>query len=171
MSLLTSAPRAMDSPSNPAPRRGFLAAAMSACALALAGCAGFGEEAPRVSVAGVQPLPSQGLEMRMNLQLRVQNPSDRTLEFNGLALDLDVNGERFASGVSDRSGSIPRYGEAIVDVPVSISAFGAVRQLVQLADGRGWSGVPYVMRGRLSGGAFGTTRFTDRGTLRLPGMR
>ncbi|GAA5231676.1 hypothetical protein FOZ76_11945 [Verticiella sediminum] len=159
-------------PHSPPPptRRRVLLAGTCASLLVLAGCAGFGEQAPRVSVAGVEPLAGQGLEMRMNLNLRVQNPSDRALDFNGISLDLDVNGERFASGVSDQSGSIPRYGETLVSVPVTISAMGAVRQLVQLADGRGWSGVPYVMRGRLSGGTFGTTRFSDSGTLRLPGM-
>lgn len=151
-------------------RRRLLGGACAALALSLAGCATFGDRAPRVTVAGVEPASGQGLEMRFNLVLRVQNPGDAPLTFDGVALDLDLNGDRFASGVSDVRGSVPRFGETTVTVPVSVSALSAVRQILGLVDGRGATGVPYVLRGRLAGGTFGTTRFTDRGRLDLPGF-
>ncbi len=151
-------------------RRRFLAGTAAVLALSLAGCASFNERAPRVTVAGVEPATGQGLEMRFNLVLRVQNPGDAALNFDGVALDLDLNGNRFASGVSDAGGTVPRFGETLVTVPVSVSAVSAVRQIVGLFDGRGATGVPYELRGRLAGGTFGTTRFTDRGRLDLPGF-
>src|SRR4051812_21181666 len=46
-------------------------------ALTLNGCAGlFGADPLRVSVAGIEPIASQGLEIRFNVKLRVQNPND-----------------------------------------------------------------------------------------------
>ena len=76
----------------------------------------------RVTVAGLDPLVGQGLEMRFSLKLRVQNPNDAPIDYDGISVALDLNGTPFASGVSDRSGTVPRFGEAVLDVPVSVSA-------------------------------------------------
>lgn len=139
-------------------------------ALSLASCAIFNQRDPlNVQVAGIQPLPGEGLELRMAVKLRVQNPNDMTLEYNGVALDLEVNGRRLASGVSDESGSVPRFGETVLNVPVTISAFSAARQALGLAEHIGMDEVPYVLRGKLAGGLLGTQRFVEKGTLDLSG--
>ncbi|WP_217476075.1 LEA type 2 family protein [Stutzerimonas stutzeri] len=136
--------------------------------LSLAGCAAFSQRDPlNVQVAGLQPLPGEGLELRMNVKLRIQNPNDMALDYNGVALDLDVNGRRLASGVSDARGSVPRFGETVLNVPVTVSAFSAARQALGLAEHIGMDEVPYVLRGKLAGGLFGTQRFTERGILDL----
>ena len=151
-----------------------LARALPAAALALmlllAGCAGLlGRDDVRVQVAGIEPLAGQGLEMRFGVKLRVQNPNDAPIDYDGIALELDLNGRPFASGVSDRQGRVPRYGEVVLEVPVTVSALDAVRQALALAgDGPGARGLPYVLRGKLAGGVLGVTRFTDQGTLALP---
>ena len=62
------------------------------------------------------------------VKLRVQNPNDEPIEYNGIALDLDVNGQPLASGVSDQTGEVPRFGERVVSVPLTVSAFSAFRQ-------------------------------------------
>jgi len=64
---------------------------------------------------------------------------------------------------------VPRFGETVLTVPVSVSAFSAIRQALGLADGSRLDNIPYVVRGKLSGGMFGTTRFSDTGSLSLPG--
>jgi hypothetical protein len=135
----------------------------------LGGCAGLGGDALRVSVAGIEPLPGQGLEMRFNLKLRVQNPNDSAVSFNGIALDLELNGKPFASGVSDQSGTVPRFGETVVSVPLTVPAFAAVRQALGLASAAQSGQVPYRLQGKLAGGLTGTTRFVDQGMLTLPG--
>jgi LEA14-like dessication related protein len=99
----------------------------------------------------------------------VQNPNDMALDYNGVALDLEINGRRLASGVSDERGSVPRFGETVLTVPVTISAFSAVRQALGLAEHVGMEEVPYVLRGKLAGGLFGTQRFVEKGTLDLSG--
>lgn len=156
------------------------AAATATTAALLTGCASVpGIEPPRVAVVGVERLPGEGMELRLALRLRVQNVSAVALRFDGLALDLDVNGQRLASGVLAESGTVPRYGEALLTVPVSISATAAARQLLMLmqgpAEGASARELPYALRGRLSGGPLpgmhwigSGISFTAQGSLKLP---
>ncbi|RKT27269.1 late embryogenesis abundant protein [Paraburkholderia sp. RAU2J] len=139
--------------------------------LTLNGCAGlFGADPLRVSVAGIEPLEGQGLEMRFNVKLRVQNPNDSTVSFSGVSLDLEVNGKSFASGVSDQGGTVPRFGETVVTVPLTVPAFAAVRQAFAFAGAADSGQVPYILRGKLAGGLTGTTRFISQGTLSLASL-
>ena len=137
----------------------------------LNGCAGFfGGDPLRVNVAGLEPIDGQGLEMRFNVKLRVQNPNDSTINFDGVSLDLELNGKPFASGVSDQGGTVPRFGETIVIVPLTVPAFAAVRQAFAFAGAAQSGQIPYILRGKLAGGLTGTTRFVDQGTLSLPAL-
>jgi hypothetical protein len=45
---------------------------------------------------------------------------------------MDVQGKTFATGVSDAGGSVPRFGDAIISVPVTVSALRMVRQRVEV---------------------------------------
>ena len=66
--------------------------------LLISGCAALQPRDPlQVTVAGIEPLQGQGLEIRMNVKLRVQNPNDQPLEYNGVALELHVQGKTFAT--------------------------------------------------------------------------
>ena len=136
----------------------------------LGGCAGFTREPVRVSVAGLDPLVGQGLEMRFSLKLRVQNPNDAPIDYDGISVALDLNGTPFASGVSDRAGTVPRFGEAVLDVPVSVSAFEAARGGGSIPRADDNSQTTHPLRGRLAGSVLGTVHFNDAGTLRLPTM-
>ncbi|KIU52625.1 MULTISPECIES: LEA type 2 family protein [Pseudomonas] len=140
----------------------LLALSLSACALLQ------GRDPLTISVIGIEPLPGQDLEMRMAVKLRVQNPNETPIDYNGVALNLEVNGQPLATGVSDQHGSIGRYDEAVLSIPVSITAFSMLRQAVGLSRVSNLDGMPYVLRGKLAGGAFGTMRFTDSGRLALP---
>lgn len=124
-----------------APLRAML---LLAALLVLSGCASLTREPVRVSVVGLDPLVGQGLEMRFSLKLRVQNPNDAPIEYDGISVSLDLNGMPFASGVSDRSGVVPRFGEAVLDVPVSVSAFAAARQAWNLPGAAANGELPYA---------------------------
>ncbi|ERH53382.1 LEA type 2 family protein [Pseudomonas chengduensis] len=138
-------------------------------AAGLSACASLSNRDPlRVDLVGLEPLPGQGLEVRFAVKLRVQNPNDSAVSFNGMALDLDVNGQPLASGVSDQSGSVPRFGETVLSVPVSISAFSVMRQAWGVAGYQPGQEVPYMLRGKLADGLFGTRRFSDSGILNWP---
>lgn len=145
-------------------------AVLFACSLVFAtGCATLrGDDPLQVIVAGIEPLQGEGMELRLMVKLRVQNPNDAPIDYRGVALTMDVQGKTFASGVSDSSGTVPSFGEAVIDVPVSISAFRMVRQALGLATERGTRKITYEMKGKLSGSRFATKRFSTHGDFELP---
>lgn len=136
--------------------------------LVLTGCAALGGRDPlNIHVVGADPLPGEGLEMRFALKLRLQNPNDGALSYEGVAVELRVNERALASGVSDQHGSVPGFGEVLLVVPVSISAFAALHQALGLAEHERLDRLPYVLRGKLGGAPLGSGRFSDSGTLDL----
>ena len=151
-------------------RRRVLALAVAAVPLwAASGCAMMpGVEPPRVNVVGLEKLPGEGMELRFGVKLRVQNPNASAIEYDGLSVELDLNGRALASGVSADKGTVPRFGETVITVPVSVSAVAAMRQLLAFADGTARAELPYAVRGRLGGGVFGSVRFASEGSLKLP---
>lgn len=149
--------------------RRLIGLTLSLVLLSLSACALFPDrDALHINVVGIEPLQSQDLEVRFAVKLRVQNPNETAIDYNGVALDLEVNGRPLAAGVSDQQGSIPRFSETVLTVPVSVSAFSVLRQTLGLSQTQSLNNLPYVLRGKLAGGLFGTVRFVDRGTLELP---
>ena len=140
-------------------------------ASALSACAGLQPRDPvQVTVADIESLPGEGMEMRMLVKLRVQNPNDAPIEYNGVYLKLDVLDKSFATGVSDERGSIPRFGESIISVPVTISTLRmAVQALGMVGSGGSFEKVNYKMEGKRGGSAFTATRVQAQGELTLPG--
>lgn len=135
----------------------------------LAACSTLGARDPlHIDLVGLEPLPGEGLEVRFAVKLRVQNPNENAIAYNGIALQLEINDQPLASGVSDQSGQVPRFGEAVISVPMSISAYSALRQAWGASGYKAGQDLPYTLRGKLAGGLFGTTRFTDAGTLNWP---
>jgi LEA14-like dessication related protein len=138
--------------------------------LNLNGCAGLpGREPIQVTVAGIESLPGEGLEVRMLVKLRVQNPNDDAVEYDGVYVKVDVQDRTFATGVSDERGSIPRFGESVISVPVTVSTLRlAFQALGFVLDGKPAEKVNYRMSGKLDGPGFGSVRFEADGELALP---
>jgi LEA14-like dessication related protein len=111
--------------------------------------------------------------MRFALKLRVQNPNENTLVYDGMSVNLNLDGRGLASGVSNTSGEIPRFSDAVLTVPVSISAFSVVRQLLARAGAmesdEGQQPIAYSLKGKLGApaGSLGAVRFSARGDLNL----
>jgi len=140
------------------------------CAVFLCGgCATLHHTEPiDVIMTGLEPLQGEGLELRMLVKLRVQNPNDAPFDFNGVSVKMDVQGKPFASGVSDAAGSVPRFGETIVSVPVSISMFRIARQTMGVITSEYRGKLEYEMTGKLAGPALDSVRFSSKGVLTLP---
>jgi LEA14-like dessication related protein len=135
----------------------------------LTGCASLPEyDPPRIGVAGIAPLDSQGGELRFNVKLRIQNPNRVEINYKGVVVDLYVEGKRVATGLSDVPGKVPAYGELVYDLPVTVSTLNALGQAFALMQKPPQNGIGYDVRGRLDSGLFGTVRFSDNGRLTLP---
>jgi len=154
-------------------RRHFLA--LTLLPLALVACSSLPSGDPlRVDLVGLKSLPGEGLEMRFLAKLRVQNPNSPPLAYEGVSLELDLRGQRFASGVAPLAGQVPGFGEVVLEVPVSVSGFTIARQVLDLvreAEGGGRvERVAYELRGKLGGAGLGGTRFGTSGEIDLTGL-
>lgn len=121
-----------------------------------------------VSVAGVEPLDGEGFELRLAVKVRIQNPNDAPVDYNGVALTLELNGKKFGTGVSDETGTVPRYGETVVTLPVTVGPFNMARQVLGFLNSGDIKAVDYAVHGKLEGGLFGTKRFSDKGRFEMP---
>ena len=149
-------------------RRSLLTALMLGAALTLGACAGMpGRDPLQVTVADIEPLPGEDLELRMLVKLRVQNPNDAPVEYNGVYVKVDVLDKTFATGVSDEHGSIPRFGESIIGVPVTASMLRVAVNAFGMFAGRPVDKISYTLEGKLDGPAFGSTRFKAQGEFSL----
>ena len=142
-----------------------------AMALSLvAGCATLPDRDPlQVTVAGVERLQGEGLELRMLTKLRVQNPNDSPIDYRGVYVKIELQGKTFATGVTDASGTVPAFGESVIEVPVTASAMRMAHQFFGLVNaGEPPDKLQYSMSGKLSGsGTFGTQRFEASGEFSL----
>jgi LEA14-like dessication related protein len=102
-----------------------------AMAVLLAGCASY--TPLDVFVTGVAPLEGAPLEQRIRIDLRILNPNDQALAAHGMRIQLDVNGQRLARGVSDAAFTVPRLGEITTSIVASTSLFDLARQVVVLS--------------------------------------
>jgi LEA14-like dessication related protein len=141
---------------------------LTATALGLVGCASLQPtDPPKVSVVGIEPAAGEGLEARMQVKLRVQNPNDAPIEYNGIYVELDVQDKSLASGVSNQSGTVPAFGEAVIDVPMTLSVLGIAEHAMGLLSGKSMDKITYEMRGKLNSTTSGALRFKSQGELNL----
>src|SRR3954464_7010993 len=111
---------------------------LAATQILLGACASLQTRDPlQVMVAGIEPLQGEGMELRLLVKLRVQNPNDAPIDYNGVAVEMNVQGKTFATGVSDAHGNVPRFGDSLIQVPVTASAFRMARQAFGMMKGGG----------------------------------
>lgn len=129
-------------------RSRLLAAGVAAMIVWAAGCAGIGKrlETPRISLADIKVAETSGFETVFEVGLRVLNPNETALEVKGVDCELEVNGEPFASGISDARVTIPAYGAELVPVRAYSSVVSIFRSLVGLSKS---AELGYRIKGRL----------------------
>jgi LEA14-like dessication related protein len=146
----------------------WLHGVITAMTLLLCGCASLPAfDPPRVTLAGIDSVAFEGMELRMLVQLRVQNPNGIALDYDGIDVQLSLQGKGVARGVSNERGSVPRYGEAVVALPVTISLMDLGRQALGILKG-GDSRVHYAIEGKLGSPLLGATRFHSQGEVAFP---
>jgi LEA14-like dessication related protein len=86
---------------------------------------------PNISVASIELRGGNFLQQNFAVKLSIQNPNDRTLPITGVHVELTVDGEQIASGVSDHAVVVPAHGESDFDMTIKANAALA---LLKLAD-------------------------------------
>lgn len=142
------------------------------CVISLAACAALSMQEPlSVTIADLKPIEVGILEQRYALKVRLLNPNDAEITFDGVVFDLEVNDVAFAKGVSNQRSVIPRFGEAVIDVNAVSGLQNILMQINELLRGERTT-LTYRIKGRLHTGGFGATRFDSSGEIAIPaGLR
>ena len=136
-------------------RRNIFSACVVILVLLVSGCASLfwmGEK-PHVDIVNVTPKEMRLLEQTFLLELRIQNPTETDLDINGMAFELEINGQPFARGVSNQSLKIERLSTKIVQVEAYTGLTSILRQLSEARKGSYASGFKYRLKGSIHTGA------------------
>jgi LEA14-like dessication related protein len=117
-------------------------------AATLFGCASPGKrlESPRIALAHIEVQESRIFETVLKIDLRVFNTNEVPLEVKGLDCDLELNGKRFAQGVSDITIHIPAQGTAVIPMTVYSSLVDMARGFLKA---QAEEKLQYKIKGRL----------------------
>lgn len=139
--------------------------------LLLSGCASVGMldfDEPEVELLALEPLPSQGLEARFLVKLRVVNPNSIPLEINGMSYDVFIRDSKVLSGVSNEGLKVGAYSESVAELEVAAGMFGSLALIRDLMSNPTDGGLPYKLNAKLSrSGLGGAIRVSREGTIDL----
>jgi LEA14-like dessication related protein len=139
---------------------------LAAVGLFSTGCAVARLEPPRLEVVEVGLLSASVLKQDLRLRMRVHNPNDMELPVRGLTYEVQLSGETFATGESERNIVVPALGQTEFNLDVSANAAAAVLRL--LGDRTG-NNPQYRVLGRLhlASGLIRSIPFEHKGELKL----
>jgi LEA14-like dessication related protein len=145
--------------------------AMLCTLAALAGCAGLpgGMEPLSVTLADVRPVQMGLLEQEYAMKIRVQNPNNKEIPLEGLSFAVELNGKRFAKGVSRQTGTVPAFGDVVLDVKAISNLSSILEQVSGLRTGAP-DKITYRLQGRLTPSSGSSVPFDSSGTLDLAGF-
>src|SRR3979411_136017 len=110
-----------------------LLAATAVIVATFTSCAGppTGMQPPSVTIADIGVGNAGLFEQQYNLRLRIQNPNADDFRVDGIAFDLEINGQPFAKGVGNQTVAVPRYGSGFIAVEAVSTLGGALSFLVR----------------------------------------
>jgi len=105
-------------------------------------------EKPSVELISFKALPVNGFEQRFEIGLKLTNPNNFELPFNGISYQLSVAGETLAHGVASDIPTAGAYGESRFVVPVSTSLMGGLKVIKALMANQGQD-ISYQLKAKL----------------------
>ena len=107
-----------------------------------------GYEEPTVELVSFKVLPANGFEQNFEIGLKLTNPNNFDLPFNGISYQLSVAGETLASGVAADVPMAAAYGESRFVVPVSTSLIRGFKVIRALMEKQGQD-ISYQLKAKL----------------------
>jgi LEA14-like dessication related protein len=86
-------------------------------------------ERPNLSVVSIEMQSGNLLRQNFQVKFQIQNPNDRALPVSGLHAELNVGGERIASGVSNQPFVVPPQGQSEFDMTITANMALALLKL------------------------------------------
>ena len=141
----------------------------AATLLLFAGCASLAPklEAPDLEVVDVKLLRGDLSQQQLRVRLRVTNPNDRELPVKGITYRMEVGGEQFAAGESERDFVVPALGATEFDMSMNADLAGVLFRM--MSGGRMRDAIDYRLSGKvsLSAGLLRSVPFEKKGTFNL----
>jgi len=106
-------------------------------------------ERPSLTVAKVDMLGGNLFQQNFLVTFDIQNPNDRALPVTSLHAELNVGGEKFASGVTNRAFVVPAHGATQFDMTVTANMALALVKMSQKS-GQHPDSIDYDMTGGAS---------------------
>ena len=135
----------------------------------LSGCAGLDikPEQFKINISSMQILESTLMEQQYLVSLRIMNRSKNTFNIDGMSFDIELNDRDFASGVSNEAFKLEPLSEIVVNVTITSTIFGLIRQVNSLQQLKS-KPFQYELSGRIytSSGLFGIP-FKEKGEINL----
>jgi len=133
----------------------------------LASCSSLKLEAPELTIVRIDVVKADLFEQQLNVRMLVQNPNDRSLPVRSITYQMEVAGEAFAHGESEKNFEVPALGSTEFDVGVTANAASALLKLA--TGGKKLDAVEYRMVGKVSlaSGMIRTIPFDKKGVLKL----
>lgn len=116
-------------------------------------------EPPQVALAGITLTEANLFEQTFVLKLRVNNPNSFDLPIKALRYQLDLADREFMRGQSATAVTIPRFGNAHVEVEAHTNLLELMRQIGSLSES---DRLRYRLRGELTAGEASFTLPFDR---------
>lgn len=106
----------------------------AACVVAmLAGCASFDDTLPpRISLADIELAEPGLLRQDFVVDLRIANPNNIDIPVEGLTIQLEIDDQPFAEGMSNECFTLPRLSEVSLPVKASTDTLSLMRQIMSL---------------------------------------
>jgi LEA14-like dessication related protein len=105
-------------------------------------------EEPIVELVSFKVLPATGFEQNFEIGLKLTNPNNFDLPFNGISYQLSVAGETLAQGVAANIPTARAYAESRFGVPVSTSLMGGIKVIRALMVSQGQN-ISYQLKAKL----------------------
>jgi LEA14-like dessication related protein len=86
-------------------------------------------ERPILNVVSIEMQHGNLLQQSFLVKFQIQNPNNRALPVSGLHAELNVGGERIASGVNDRAFVVPPMGQSEFDMTITANMALALLKL------------------------------------------
>lgn len=89
---------------------------------------------PSVDLVNLSLVSTGLLSQELRLDVKIGNPNDFDIPLTGLSFKLEVNGQPFAEGLSNRSITVPRLSYATMPVKGNTNTLSLLRQMMTLGD-------------------------------------
>ncbi len=135
---------------------------------AIAGCSGMVPklERPELQVVGVELQRGDLFSQQLRVRMRVTNPNDRVLPVRSITYQVELAGEPFAQGESERNFEVPALGSTEFDVGMTANVAGV---LLRMLGGGNRQTMDYRLTGKvqLASGLLRSIPFEEKGSLDL----